>query len=159
VHLEAATQLYEDGTEAWMNLLKLAESQSDAKLAEKAERRLFELDQNNPLVARQRMKRMSDQEQYEAAMEAAERWVAIQPLEARAQRAVAELSLELDDPTRAVEAYEVLVRALPEEKKAVLLEAAEALEAAGFADQAKKFSERAAQEGADKAAVDDTLAN
>ncbi|QDG54018.1 tetratricopeptide repeat protein [Persicimonas caeni] len=159
VHLEAATQLYEDGTEAWMNLLKLAESQSDAKLAEKAERRLFELDQNNPLVARQRMKRMSDQEKYVAAMEAAERWVAIQPLEARAQRAVAELSLELDNPARAVEAYEVLVRALPEEKKAVLLEAAEALEAAGFADQAKKFSERAAQDGVDKAAVDDTLAN
>lgn len=154
VHLEAATQLYEDGTEAWMNLLKLAESQPDAELAEEAERRLFELDQNNPLVARQRMKRMIEQEKLVEAMDAAERWVAIQPLEARAQRAVAKLSLQRNKPERAVKAYEVLVRVLPEEEKAVLLEAAEALEGAGYTEQAKSFSERAAQMGANQAASD-----
>jgi tetratricopeptide (TPR) repeat protein len=145
VHLDAATLLYDDGTEAWMNLLKLAESQGDQELAERAEKRLFDLDQNNPLIARQRLARMMDDERFDEAMEAAERWVAIQPLEARTQRTVAEVSLALERPERAVEAFEVLLRILPEEQKAVLDEAAKAMADAGFDKQAKAFAERAAE--------------
>jgi tetratricopeptide (TPR) repeat protein len=149
VHLDAATQLYDDGTEAWMNLLKLAESQDDNDLAERAERRLFDLDQNNPLIARQRFERMMAAKRFEEAMEAAERWAAIQPMEARTQRAVADVSVALERPERAADAYEVLVRILPEEEKAVLDEAAKALSAAGYDEQANVFAERAAELGAE----------
>lgn len=154
VHLEAATQLYPDGVEAWANLLKLAQSQDDAKLLEHAERRLFELDQNDPLVARQRLKHMVAQKRWQQAIDAAERWVAIQPLEARAQRAMADVSLQTDHPDRAVEAYEVLVRLLPAEKQSVLEEAAKALRDAGYPERASSFADRAGAPDAPKAAAE-----
>lgn len=157
VHLEAATQLYEDGTEAWANLFKLAESLEDAELQERAEARLFQLDQNDPLIARQRMKRMVDQKRWAEALDAARRWVAIQPLEVRAQRAVADISLEHQRPEQAVEAFEVLVTLRPDEKAAALLEAAAALREAGYPKQAESFAERAAEEGATKAKIDEAL--
>ncbi len=146
VHLEAATQLYPDGTEAWVNLYKLAQSQHDAKLEATAERRLFELDQNDPLIARQRLKRMLAQKQWDKAMQAAERWVAIQPLEARAQRALAQASLQSKHPDRAVDAYEVLVDLLPDTKQQVRREAADALRKAGYSKRAQRFSKLASDD-------------
>jgi tetratricopeptide (TPR) repeat protein len=145
VHLWAAVQLYEDGVEAWMNLLKLAESQQNAALEERAEARLFELDQNNPRIARRRFKRMMSQKDWAKAAQAAERWVAIEPLEPRSQRAMAEVSLRRRNADRAVDAYEVLLRLLPDEKAKVVREASAALGEAGFEREAQRFLEYTAK--------------
>ncbi|AWV88807.1 tetratricopeptide repeat protein [Bradymonas sediminis] len=141
VHLDAATQLYEDGTEAWANLLKLAESQKDAALQERAELRLFELNQNDPQIARKRFERMMAKKDWAQAAVAAERWVAIEAFEPRAQRALARVSLAQKNAPRAAQAYQVLVRLVPGEAAAMRKEAANALKSAGFAAEAKPFEQ------------------
>lgn len=141
VHLEAATQLYEDGSEAWMHLLKLAESQKDAPLQERAEARLFDLNQNDPQIARKHFERMMAKKDWARAAAAAERWVAIELFEPRAQRAMAQASLKLKDGARARDAYKILVRLSPAKDAASRKEAADALKNAGFEREAKHFEQ------------------
>lgn len=141
VHLEAATQLYEDGAEAWLHLLKLAESQNDAPLQQRAQARLFELNQNDPQIARRHFERMMAVKDWASAAAAAERWVAIELFEPRAQRAVAQASLKLKDGARALDAYKILVRLTPDSDAASRREAADALKRAGFEREAKYFED------------------
>ena len=83
VHLTAATQLWGDGSEAWGRLRKLAESLDDRALELLATRKLFELDQNNPLVARRYAEMMIEGEEWKTARDAVDRWISIDPLPAR----------------------------------------------------------------------------
>lgn len=139
VHLEAAITLYEDGVEAWGYLLKLAESQKDVALMERAEARLFELNQNDPQIARKRFKRMMAHKNWSQAGGAAARWVAIEPFEPRAQRALIRVSLAQKDGERAAHSYEMLMALVPGEEDAIRKEAADALNGAGLSSQAKRF--------------------
>ncbi len=157
VHLRAATVLYEDGAEAWSLLHKVSRVLDDQKLEERAERRLFELDQNDPNVARTRHEWAVEQGRRAEALEAAHRWVSIDPLDVRAQRAVARASLALDQPDLAAQAHEVLVELQPDQRVDALLQAVSELSEAGFKERAGTFAERALEAGADQARVDRAL--
>lgn len=142
VHLVAATQLYEDGPQAWANLLALAQSQNDAELEARAQARLFALDQNNAAVARARFEWAAAQKRWVEGLEAAQRWVDIRPFEPRAQRALAQASLGQQKPEIAVAAYKNLLHLKPGEAASVREEAARALGEAGFSAQAEAFKPR-----------------
>jgi tetratricopeptide (TPR) repeat protein len=154
VHLTAATQLWEDGTEAWGRLRMLAESKDDEALEERATRRLFELDQNNPLVARQYTEMLMENGDFAAAADAVDRWTSIDPFQPDAHRAAIEVAFESGDAKRAVRAYDLLATIRPDERAEIFLEATAAFNRNGFTEFAKSFADRAKQAGASASEVD-----
>jgi cellulose synthase operon protein C len=157
IHLEAATQLYPNGSDAWSKLGQLGETVDDEELVERAERRLFELDQGDPRLARKRVERLEADKEWAGALDAAERWVAVDPFDVRSHRAIASTALALERPERAERAYEVMVQLVDGDRASILVEAAEAMSAAGFAKRARRLARRAIEEGADKSALEPVL--
>jgi tetratricopeptide (TPR) repeat protein len=157
VHLTAATQLWGDGSEAWARLRMLAESKDDAELEERATQRLFELDQNNPLVARQYTELLVENGEFDRAAKAVDRWIAIDPFQPDAHRAAIGVGFELDDAKMVSSAYDLLATIRAGERADVFLEAAGAFEREGFSDYAGRYADRAREAGASQSQVDAAL--
>ncbi|MGM0556514.1 MAG: tetratricopeptide repeat protein [Myxococcota bacterium] len=157
VHLSAATQLWPDGSEAWSRLRTLGESKDDEALEQLATRRLYELDQNNPLVARQYTEMLVEQGDLGRAADAVERWISIDPFQPDAHRAAIEVGFESDDAKRAANAYDLLATIRPDERADVFLEAARAFERRGYQEFAGRYAGLAREAGATQTQVDEAL--
>jgi len=144
VHLRAATELYPDGARAWNAIRQLADTRGDSGLRRRAIKRLFELDQTSASAARRFYEMSRSAENWSAAKRASDRWMAIQPFEARAHRSRATASMKVDRPDDAVESWLALAAIQPEGEatRSVLEDAIDRLEQAGFRDRAASVKKR-----------------
>jgi len=142
IHLEAAVQLYPDGSGAWKQLASIAETTGDDALYRRASRRLFELDQTSPKAARRYTELAIEEQRWRDAAEGVRRWYAIEPFEPKVHRTDVQVSLELDRPDEALEAFELLVKLRPSQRAEVWQKAAERFRKAGYDEHAKRASQR-----------------
>ncbi|MFB6373640.1 MAG: peptidase MA family metallohydrolase, partial [Bradymonadaceae bacterium] len=143
IHLQAAVQLYPDGSGAWKQLMKVAETTGDGALLRRATRRLFELDQTSAEAAKRYTELAIAEERWSDAAEGVRRWYAIQPFEPKVHRTDVKVSLIRDRPEEAMEAYKLLAKLRPSQKSEIWRKAAERFRKTGYADYAHRASERA----------------
>ena len=147
IHLKAAVQLYPDGGAAWKALRRLAETTDDAKLERRALRRLFELDQTDPRIARAYTEQAIEREAWTRALDGIERWLAIQPFEPDLHRARAKVELENGQTSPARESWNLLVELRSTSKPELLGAAARQFQSYGYDEIASEFADRAREAG------------
>jgi cellulose synthase operon protein C len=157
VHYGAATELYPNGLEAWLGLYELAAGQGDERRAGEALRRLFDLDQNDPAVARRWTERALAEVRVEEACAAARRWLDIQPFDAQAPRTMVRAALACGRPDQADDAFALLMRLDPRRRHESYLWYVAQLTAAGFSDKAQHWARRAQDDGAAPQAIEEAL--
>ncbi len=145
VHLVAATQLYEDGDEAWALLATLGRNLKDDALLKRATRRLYALNQHDAALAKQVYQRAVTERDERTAYEAARRWLDISPFEPASQEAMARSALARGAHADARAAYEALALLRPEQAAQQLSLGAKALEDAGAKDEAQALRARASK--------------
>ncbi|MFU8802367.1 MAG: tetratricopeptide repeat protein [Bradymonadaceae bacterium] len=155
VHFGAATELYPNGREAWQGLFGLARSRDDVLLAERALRRLFALDQNDPTVARRFAESALEAKTWDEACAAGERWLDIQPFEADSARAMGRAGLACGKEGQAAQAFELLLLLEARRVDEAYVWIVRQLTEAGFEDKAQEWAKRAREHGVDSAAIDD----
>lgn len=160
IHLMAAVQLYPDGSGAWRELLKVAESTDDRALEQRAIVRMFELDQTNAGAARRYTEFFADAGHWKRAREGVDRWYAIAPFDTEMQRSRAEVARRVDAPEMAMEAWTALAELEADNRKDIWLDALESLSQIEGADaQVEQAMKRAREAGASDAEIDGAVVN
>ena len=157
VHFRAATTLWEGGAEAWEGLARIARAQKDEELADRAEARLFMLDQNDPRIARQRTESRQEAGDWEGALAAARRWVDINPLDSRSHEALIEAATQLGRPSSAALGWSALAVLRPSDAEAILLRAIRTLRAANEPGLAEKLAAQAREADVPEAKISQAL--
>jgi tetratricopeptide (TPR) repeat protein len=147
IHLKSAVQLYPDGAGAWKELRTLAETSGETELARRALRRLFELDQTNPDIARDYARRAVAREAWGRAETGVERWLAIQPFNPDLHQMRAKVSLEIDQVEDAEESWNLLLALRPASRSELLVEAVRQFREYGHEGRASDFAKRAREAG------------
>jgi cellulose synthase operon protein C len=149
VHFEAAVSLFPDGVAAWQNIARLGEAQGESAFARVARRRIFELDQNDPVIAMKLFRWAETRGNDELALRASQRWTEIRPFDARSHLARAQTAARQSKLEIADESWEFLLKSKPSEKKTLLLRAIGSLCQAGHRDHAQRhYFARASEAGA-----------
>lgn len=157
VHLEAATQLYADGYQAWEWLGRVAEARRDRELVVQATRRVYELDQHDPLIARRATLAALKEENWQKAKNAARRWVDIRPFEMQSHLALSQASLKLGELPAAEVSWQVLLALDSGSKDSTYLKIIEQLIEAGHTERAREYAERARADGVRMSAIEKVL--
>jgi tetratricopeptide (TPR) repeat protein len=157
VHYHAATQLWGDGTEAWQALSRIAQTQKDDKLRERALSRLFDLDQHDSVIARQWWEWNMLKKSLPRAREAAERWIEVSPFDRRAQFAVADVALKQGDEARANTAYRSAIAVRASDMREVILEALKQGQSANRKVFVEAWKKRAVEEKVPARLIDRAL--
>jgi cellulose synthase operon protein C len=140
VHLEAAVTQYEDGVDAWVQLLWLGKNTGDDALYGRALDRLYLLNQNDPLVPKLRGELAIKQGKWPVVSECAARWVEINPFDVESHRMTLAAAAHKKDGARAEIAWDALLMLRPEEEAALRTEAAAYFRSMGDAKRAERFS-------------------
>jgi len=160
IHLMAAVQLYPDGSGAWRELLKVAESTDDRALERRAIVRMFELDQTNGDAARRYTEFFANAGQWRRAKEGVQRWYAIAPFDTEMQRARAKVARKVGAPEMAMEAWRALAELKSDNRQDIWLDALKSLsQTEGASAQVERATERARDAGASDAAIDEATVN
>jgi tetratricopeptide (TPR) repeat protein len=154
VHIHAATQLYPTGREAWQYMLRIARADKDADLEERVLERLYMLNQNDPSLAQERAARFIERKEWDAAAEAVQRWLDINPFDVRSQRAAIEVATARDDAAGLEAAYRALIATRASERADLYVEAIELFTKRGDVARADAFAEGAKEDGVDPARVE-----
>lgn len=157
VHLQAATQLYQDGYEAWELLSRVAKIGKDSKLEAEATHRMYELDQHDAVIARRYALLALKNEDWKAARDAARRWVDIRPFETQSHLVLSQASLKLQDLPAAEASWQVLLAMEAGQKSGAYLKIIEQLVDAGQGEKAREYAEQARAAGVKKSSVDKAL--
>lgn len=157
LHYVTATRLWADGIEAWAALSRIAGVRKDEKLREQALSRMFDLDQHDPLVARQWWEWNTQNGRHKVARGAADRWLQVAPFDTRAQYASAATSLALGDEAGADAAYAMALTVRPSDTRDVVLEALRQGKAAGREGFVARWKKRAVEEKVPSRLVDRAL--
>lgn len=157
VHFRAATTLWDGGAEAWQGLARIARGQDDEELAAKAQKRLFLLDQNDPRIARQRTESMQEAGDWEEALQAARRWVDINPLDSRSHEALIAAATQLKRPAAAAPGWRALAVLRPSDAEDILLGAIRSLRAANEQRLANELAQQARDADIAEAKITDAL--
>lgn len=153
VHFRAATQLWKNGVEAWSALRVLAEAQGDDGLEELATRRVFELDQSSPVIARHYGKLMLEKKKYREALRAGTRWVDVAPFDGRSHEMIARAQLALENEDGAREAWQLWANVRPNDAQDVWISAIGMAREAKREGLAKELAEKARNAGASRRAI------
>jgi tetratricopeptide (TPR) repeat protein len=139
VHFEAAIAQYEDGVDAWVQLLWLGKNLKDDALYARALERLFVLNQNDSMVPKLRGELAIKQGKWEVVRECGERWVDINPFDPESHRMVLAAAAVRKDGARAELAWQALLLVQPQEAQALRREAKAYFTSMGDAARAAKF--------------------
>lgn len=146
VHYRAATELWGGGIDAWRAVAKLAAGVKDNALVMRANRKMFLLDQHDPLLARQWWELNNTSKNHNVALDAARRWLEIAPFDTRAHYAQAQSALALGDEAAANSAYTTAITIRPSDTRDVVLEAIKQGHLAGKKGFAQTWEARAKKE-------------
>lgn len=147
VHLEAATELYAGGVQAWVALAQLAERVDDEQLYARATERLFMLNQHDPALARAHFERLEAAGELERAWQGLERWLDTNPFDPRVHRAIIALAPRLDRHDELARSWRALIALVPDERRQLYAQALESLRAEGLEQQAAALEREAAERG------------
>ncbi len=126
IHYQAATQLWKDGISAWQGLNRIAKVKKDQALEDKSMERIFELNQNDPVAARVFAARMVEKGDIKRAERAVKRWLDVAPFDTRSHELAADVALMRGDDAAAKEAWAMMNRLRPQDKKSNLMNAIKA---------------------------------
>lgn len=157
VHYRAAATLWPDGKDAWEGVLRSARALDDAKLIDRAEARIFMLDQNDPRTARQRTETLQKAGDVEGVARAARRWIDINPLDSRAHEALIDAATQLGRPALAVDAWSALAVLRPSDAEVILLPAIRTLRSAKAEREAERLAQQARAADVPEAKIADAL--
>lgn len=140
VHLEAAVAQYDDGVDAWVQLLWLGKNTADDALYALALERLYLLNQNDPFVPKLRGELAIKQGKWDVVRESGERWVDINPFDVESHRMVIAAAAKRKDGARAEAAWRALITLRPEERDALIQQARAFFTSIGDTTRAAQFS-------------------
>ncbi|MBA2662129.1 MAG: tetratricopeptide repeat protein [Bradymonadaceae bacterium] len=157
VHLGAATELFPNGYEAWQLLVRVAQLQKDTALGERAARRVFELDQNDPVIARQATATALAAKDWPEAALAARRWIDIRPFDPQSHLALSQAKLGLGDLGGAEAAWAVLLRLDGRQRPDAYLKIIAQLREVGRDDDARRYADKGREAGVSGSRLDRAL--
>ena len=147
IHFHAATELFENGQDAWDALDKFALMRRDDQLAERALTRLFALDPHDTTIARRYGELMLERGDLESAKRAGERWMEIAPFDARAHQFIAEVALKSKDVAGAEKIWETALIVRNGEEREIILGAIKLAQEHKMADLEARWTNRAKELG------------
>ena len=146
VHFEAAVQLYPDGVQAWLWMERLALAIKDDALKQVTQRRIYELNQHSPALARGQYLAAIERKNWKDAERAARRWLDTNPFDPRAHRAWVDVNMALKRPDEAVIGWRGLLALQPKERQQLYERAIKQLADAGYAAQAEALKKEAGEQ-------------
>lgn len=147
VHLRAAVQLYDQGVDAWRDLATLAKNLEDEALYDRAAERVYMLNQHDPGLARERVRRHVAAGEFERAWGALKRWLDVNPFDPEVHRFVIEVAPKVGREPALARSWRALILLREAERDELYPRAIESLRAHGLDDDVAKFEKWAEEDG------------